>query len=116
MTGPHLTKGFLMGTRITFVAGLAVGYVLGAKAGRDRYEQIRKATRDLVESGPVQHAGQAAADFGRDTGGKAVQKLGERLPERVGRHLPERFGGQSANGDQSHDGRSAARRRYDDGL
>ncbi|UGQ14105.1 YtxH domain-containing protein [Yinghuangia sp. ASG 101] len=105
-----------MGTRITFVAGLAVGYVLGAKAGRDRYEQIRKATREFVDSAPVQNAGQAAADFGRERGGKAVQKLGEHLPERVGRHLPERFGGQSANGDRAHDARSAAQRRYDDGL
>ncbi len=105
-----------MGTRITFVAGLAVGYVLGAKAGRDRYEQIRKATRDFVESAPVQSAGHAAADFGRERGGKAVQKLGERLPERVGRHLPERLGGHSANGEQSHDGRTASQRRYDEGL
>ncbi|MCF2528526.1 YtxH domain-containing protein [Yinghuangia soli] len=102
-----------MGTRITFVAGLAVGYVLGAKAGRDRYEQIRKATRGFVESAPVQSAGHAAAGFSRDAGGKAVQKIGEHLPERVGRHLPDRFGG---TGVHAHNGHNAANRRYDDGL
>ncbi|WTW97543.1 YtxH domain-containing protein [Streptomycetaceae bacterium NBC_01309] len=102
-----------MGTRITFVAGLAVGYVLGAKAGRDRYEQIRKATRSIVDSAPVQSAGHAAAGFSRDAGGKAVQKLGEHLPERVGRHLPDKFA--SSDG-VHHNGHSAANRRYDDGL
>ncbi|WP_436788394.1 YtxH domain-containing protein [Yinghuangia sp. YIM S10712] len=104
-----------MGTRITFVTGLAVGYVLGAKAGRERYEQIRKATRDFVASDTVQNAGHAAAGFGRDAGGKAVQKLGERLPERVGRHLPESWHS-SSNGEHAQDGRSAAQRRYHDGL
>jgi hypothetical protein len=105
-----------MGTRITFVAGLAVGYVLGAKAGRDRYEQIRKATRNFVESAPVQSAGHAAAGFSRDAGGKAVQKLGEHLPERVGRHLPDKFGWSTADGAHAHNGHNAASRRYDDGL
>ncbi|MDI2129249.1 YtxH domain-containing protein [Yinghuangia seranimata] len=103
-----------MGTRITFVAGLAVGYVLGAKAGRDRYEQLRKAGRSFVESAPVQSAGHAAAGFGRDAGGKAVQKIGEHLPERVGRHLPEKFGGQHSH--NGHNGASAANGRYDEGL
>lgn len=101
-----------MGTRITFVAGLAVGYVLGAKAGRERYEQLAKATRSFVESPPVQSAGHAAAGFGRDAGGKAVQKIGEHLPERVGRHLPDRF---ARHDGHSHNG-SSANGRYDDGL
>ncbi|GAA4946178.1 YtxH domain-containing protein [Yinghuangia aomiensis] len=96
-----------MGTRITFVAGLAVGYVLGSKAGRERYEQLAKATRSFVDSTPVQSAGHAAAGFGRDASGKAVQKIGEHLPERVGRHL--RHDGHSHNGSSAHG-------RYDDGL
>ena len=29
--------------KLTFIAGLAAGYVLGARAGRERYEQIRRA-------------------------------------------------------------------------
>ena len=29
--------------KILFLAGLAVGYVLGTRAGRERYEQIKKA-------------------------------------------------------------------------
>ena len=36
-----------MHRRTAFVAGLAVGYYLGAQAGRERYEQIRGVLRDL---------------------------------------------------------------------
>ena len=36
-----------MHRRTAFVAGLAVGYYLGARAGRERYEQIRAVLDDL---------------------------------------------------------------------
>jgi hypothetical protein len=36
-----------MHRRTVFVAGLAVGYYLGARAGRERYEQIRGVLDDL---------------------------------------------------------------------
>ena len=29
--------------KLSFVAGFGVGYVLGSRAGRERYEQIRRA-------------------------------------------------------------------------
>ncbi|MEI4278920.1 hypothetical protein [Klenkia terrae] len=29
--------------KLSFLAGFGAGYVLGARAGRDRYEQIRRA-------------------------------------------------------------------------
>jgi hypothetical protein len=86
-----------MGKRITFVAGLAVGYVLGARAGRERYEQIRRNTRRVMDSDTAHKAGHAAAGFAHEAGGRVGQRLGERLPERVGRHLPERFGGRTHN-------------------
>lgn len=35
------------------VVGLAVGYVLGAKAGRQRYEQIRKVSHAVASVPPV---------------------------------------------------------------
>ena len=40
--------------RITFVAGLAIGYVLGAKAGRARYEQLARTARKVADSPLVQ--------------------------------------------------------------
>jgi hypothetical protein len=32
---------------LTFAAGLGVGYLLGTRAGRDKYEQIVEKTREL---------------------------------------------------------------------
>ena len=40
--------------KLSFVVGAAVGYVLGAKAGRQRYEQIVSAARKLSGSQTVQ--------------------------------------------------------------
>lgn len=40
--------------KVAFVLGAAVGYVLGSRAGRERYEQIKRGTRAAWESAPVQ--------------------------------------------------------------
>ncbi|MEP7055235.1 MAG: YtxH domain-containing protein [Actinomycetota bacterium] len=42
--------------KMTFVAGLATGYVLGAKAGRIRYEQISRMATTLWSRPIVQGA------------------------------------------------------------
>jgi len=43
-----------MRTKATFLAGFATGYVLGSRAGRERYEQIRRSAKALAASPPVQ--------------------------------------------------------------
>ncbi len=43
-----------MRTKATFFVGFATGYVLGARAGRGRYEQIRQAARSFASSPAVQ--------------------------------------------------------------
>lgn len=40
----------------TFLLGVATGYVLGSRAGRQRYEQIVRAYRRLVDHPMVQGA------------------------------------------------------------
>ena len=40
----------------TFLLGVAVGYVLGSRAGRERYEQLCRAYRQLVDHPVVQGA------------------------------------------------------------
>lgn len=40
--------------KILFVAGLAVGYVLGTKAGRERYDEISKAASKIWNDPRVQ--------------------------------------------------------------
>ena len=49
--------------RVGLLAGLAVGYYLGTKAGRERYEQIRRWLDDARQSPPVEKA-QAAVELG----------------------------------------------------
>jgi hypothetical protein len=66
--------------KATFAVGFAAGYVLGAKAGRERYEQIARAARGLSESPTVQSAAgvlQAQASSLVDT---AKQAVVDRLP------------------------------------
>jgi hypothetical protein len=56
-----------------FILGAAVGYVLGAKAGRGRYDQIMRTYRKIADHPAIQGAaGVARAKVGEKTG------LGER--------------------------------------
>lgn len=41
-------------TKLSLLAGLAAGYVLGARAGRERYEQIATQANKVWSSAPVQ--------------------------------------------------------------
>jgi hypothetical protein len=56
-TGERLEKGWrrVMG-RLSLGLGFGVGYVLGARAGRDRYEQIKEAAAGVLERPEVQQA------------------------------------------------------------
>ncbi|WP_423921172.1 hypothetical protein ACPEEZ_00245 [Frigoribacterium sp. 2-23] len=49
--------------KLIFVAGAAVGFVLGARAGRDRYDQIAERTSKLWHSRAVQRQVVKAEDF-----------------------------------------------------
>lgn len=55
--------------KILFVVGLGVGYVLGARAGRERYEQIRKAAEDVWNQPKVQEGVQTVKDFAMSRAG-----------------------------------------------
>lgn len=41
-------------SKLALIVGLAAGYVLGARAGRERYDQIVKGAQSVWSSGPVQ--------------------------------------------------------------
>lgn len=45
-----------MALRIPFVVGVGVGYVLGARAGRERYESLGRAFRSAKEQPALQEA------------------------------------------------------------
>lgn len=88
--------------RILFVAGAGVGYVLGARAGRRRYEQIKAGAEKLwndpnvqksvdqvqtfvkdkapeVQSAVVENAGKVV-DGAKKTVGKVQKKTGDATP------------------------------------
>jgi hypothetical protein len=52
-----------MRIRIGFFLGLAIGYYFGAKAGRERYEQMRRLIGYARDNVPVEKA-QAAVQLG----------------------------------------------------
>jgi hypothetical protein len=58
--------------KLLFVAGLAIGYVLGTRDGRRRYEQIKSAAQTIWESEPVQWAAAQAQDAMGELGEKAL--------------------------------------------
>ena len=70
-----------MRTRITFLAGLAVGFVVGARAGRERYEQIVKLARKAAENPAVRQATRAAGSKATELSKAAGQKAAERMPK-----------------------------------
>ena len=51
--------------KILFVVGLGVGYVLGTRAGRERYEQIRKAAENVWNRPEVQQGVGTVTDFAK---------------------------------------------------
>ncbi|GAB3652067.1 hypothetical protein GCM10027589_09270 [Actinocorallia lasiicapitis] len=63
--------------RAAFIAGAALGYVMGARAGRDRYEQIAKAARDFAQNPAVRAAAANVRDQAGVYGAKAAHLAGE---------------------------------------
>ncbi len=65
--------------RVTFVAGFAAGYVLGARAGRERYEQVKKLSQRAAGNPAVQKAAGTvsakAAELGKTAKDKATDKM-----------------------------------------
>lgn len=78
--------------RLTFVFGMAVGYVLGARAGRERYEQLRGAAERIARNPAVRNTAESAGQTGRAFAAKAADtvagKVGDRLPGSVAERVP----------------------------
>ena len=64
---------------LPFVLGVGAGYVLGAKAGRERYEQLSRAYRRVADNPQVQ----AAAGVAQAKAGEAVQAAVSVAKEKV---------------------------------
>jgi hypothetical protein len=82
-----------MAGNLKLLAGLAAGYVLGARAGRERYERIAEATRRLAERPQVRElTGKVRSGIGASLE-KAAGTASERLQQVRGEDSD--LGGQS---------------------
>ena len=70
-----------MRARITFLAGFAVGFVAGARAGRERYEQMVKLARKAAENPTVQQVTRAAGAKATELTKAAGQKAAQTMPK-----------------------------------
>jgi precorrin isomerase len=61
--------------KLLFITGGLVGYVLGARAGRKRYDQIAAAANDFWNAKPVQRRVSEVRDFALDAVGDAPVAL-----------------------------------------
>ncbi|MBG6108734.1 YtxH domain-containing protein [Frigoribacterium sp. CG_9.8] len=108
-----------MRSKILLVVGLAAGYVLGAKAGRDRYEQIKRAA-DTLWSNPrvqrqVKKAEERALDFAQGRASGVIDFLSDgakKVVSRSGttRSDTKRSGTKRSDTKRSDTTRSAAKR------
>ncbi|MFB4299574.1 YtxH domain-containing protein [Actinomadura sp. NTSP31] len=72
-----------MKSRMMFMAGAAIGYVLGTKAGRERYEQIKRLSQQVSENPNVQEAAGKLRAKGGELASTAKEKVPQQMP---GRH------------------------------
>ncbi len=77
-------------SKLSFIAGVGVGYVLGARAGRHRYEQIKSGAQGVWNNPKVQDAVSHAQDVAAqkapevshriaETATAAAHKVGEKV-------------------------------------
>lgn len=76
-----------MRTKATFLAGFGAGYVLGAKAGRARYEQIARSARAFASNPTVQ----SKATQLQHQAGDALVTAKDRAADVITNKIPEKM-------------------------
>ncbi|MFF3391100.1 YtxH domain-containing protein [Streptomyces sp. NPDC002669] len=77
--------------RLTFIAGLALGYVIGTRAGRERYEQMKESARRFARNPAVRNTAESAAQNGRQMAGKAYHAMSDKVGAKVPAPVAERM-------------------------
>jgi len=86
-------------SKLMFLIGLAAGYVLGTRAGRERYEQLKAGAERLWTNPSVQAQVHRAGDYLRDRAPEVVQRV-ESTARKVSDQVKSRRAGtnDSSNG------------------
>ncbi len=71
--------------KLVLLVGIGIGYVLGARAGRERYEEIKRAVRGFWNDPRVQQQVEKVEDFAKDKAPDVVGFLGETAKKAVTR-------------------------------
>jgi len=79
-----------MAFKAGFVVGFGAGYVLGSRAGRQRYEQIRRAFGNVSSSPVVQRAVERTTEAAGEQGKRALSVVQEQV-EKAGGAVKERL-------------------------
>jgi len=70
--------------KVAFIAGAGVGYVLGARAGRGRFEKIKAWSRDALHDPRVQDAESRAVQFAKLQGTALKDKAVDVVKSKAG--------------------------------
>ena len=71
--------------KATFLIGFSTGYLLGAKAGRQRYEQIMRQARTIMRKPAVQDATSTLKDQAGSALGSAKKVVTEKVGHKDGK-------------------------------
>ncbi|TDE59021.1 YtxH domain-containing protein [Nonomuraea mesophila] len=97
--------------RMTFAVGLAVGYVLGSRAGRERYEQIKRTAQRVADNPRVQEAAGVVGAQASRFAGMARTRVGDTLQHRIpflhDDHKPDTGTGWPDDGVEGHNARES---------
>ena len=69
--------------KVTFLVGVGAGYVLGARAGRDRYESLARTARGFADTPAVQEAAGVLQAQAASLAQQAKDKVAGSVSEKV---------------------------------
>jgi hypothetical protein len=85
--------------RFGLIIGLAIGYVLGAKAGYERYQQIQSTWRQMRRSDPAQRLSSEVRGFA-DRASTRVEQQATRSMDQLSDQLRSEGGGSTSETDR----------------